>query len=149
MLSLFNFGVLLCLAAFGLCMTAPAWRQLWFLHALALVYTLGIVMFFVFARYRFPLVPVLALVAAGGLAAWPVKSARRMRGWAFAAVVVAASVTFVSFENTRADRVANYVNIANLFLADRGKWDDAAVFYDKALKECPDRLRHTSVWGRC
>jgi len=136
-LSLFNFGVLLCLAAFGICMTAPAWRQLWFLHAIALVNTLGIVMFFVFARYRFPLVPVLALVAAGGLAAWPVKSARRMRGWAFAAVVVAAGVTFVSFENTRADRVANYVNIANLFLADRGKWDDAAVFYDKALKESP------------
>jgi Tfp pilus assembly protein PilF len=136
-LSPFSFGVLLCLAAFGICMTAPAWRRLWFLYAITLAYTLGIVIFFVFARYRFPLVPVLALVAAGGLAAWPVKSARRMRGWAVAAVVLAASVTFVNLENTRADRVANYVNIANAFLADRGKWDDAAVFYGKALNVSP------------
>ena len=53
------------------------------------------------------------------------------------AVVVAASLTSLSLENTRADRVANYVNIANVLLADRGKWDQAALFYDKALQESP------------
>jgi tetratricopeptide (TPR) repeat protein len=60
-----------------------------------------------------------------------------MRGWAIAAVAVAASVTFVSLENTRADRVANYVNIANALLADRGTWDQAETFYYRALGESP------------
>ncbi len=132
-----SFGVIVCLAAFGICMTAPSWRGLWFLHGIALTYTLSIVLFFVFARYRFPLVPVLVLLGAGGLAAWPVKSARRMRGWAFVSVAVAAIVTFVSIENTRADRVANYVNIGNALLADRGTWDEAAAFYGRALNESP------------
>ena len=68
---------------------------------------------------------------------WRERSARRMRGWAVVAVVVAASLTSLSLENTRADRVANYVNIANVLLADRGKWDQAALFYDKALRESP------------
>ncbi len=132
-----SFGVLVCLAAFGVGLTAPAWRQLWFLYAIALTYTLSIVVFFVFARYRFPLVPVLIVLAAGGIASWRERSARRMRGWAVVAVVVAASLTSLSLENTRADRVANYVNIANVLLADRGKWDQAALFYDKALQESP------------
>lgn len=132
-----NFGVILCLAAFGLVMTAASWRDLWFLYAITLTYTLSIVMFYVFARYRFPLVPVLVLLVAGGLAAWPVKAARRRRGWALASVAVAAGITFMSLENTRADRVANYVNIGNALLADRGTWDQAATFYTKALDESP------------
>ena len=90
----FSFGVLLCLAAFGVEPDRSLLAlELWFLYAIALTYTLSIVMFFVFARYRFPLVPVFTVVAAGGLAAWPEKSARRMRGWAVVAVVIAASVT--------------------------------------------------------
>jgi 4-amino-4-deoxy-L-arabinose transferase-like glycosyltransferase len=136
-LSPLSFGVLVCLAAFGIGMTVPAWRQLWFLYGIAITYTLSIVMFYVFARYRFPLVPVLVLLAAGGLAAWPLKSSRRMRGWGLAAGVLAASVTFLSLETTRADRVANYVNIGNAFLADRSTWDQAAMFYGKALNESP------------
>ena len=137
LLSPLSFGVLLCLAAFGIGLTASEWRQLWFLYGIALTYTVSVVMFYVFARYRFPLVPVFALLAAGGLAAWPVKSARRMRGWGFAAGVLAAAFTFLSLENTRADRVANYVNIANALLADRGTWDQAAAFYDRALQQSP------------
>ena len=136
-LSPLSFGVLLCLAAYGVAMTAPAWRQLWLLYSIAITYTLSIVMFYVFARYRFPLVPVLALFSAGGFAAWPEKPVRRMRGWALASVALAASIAFVSLENTRADRVANYVNIANALLANRGTWDSAAMFYDKALNESP------------
>ena len=55
----------------------------------------------------------------------------------------------MTLENTRADRVANYVNIANVFLADRGKWDHAAVFYDKALKESPRSPAAHFGWGPC
>ena len=85
----FGFGVVLCLAAFGVCMTVDAWRRLWFLYAIALTYTFSIVVFYVFARYRFPLVPVLLLFAAGGVAAWREPAARPRRRWAFAALVLA------------------------------------------------------------
>ena len=136
-LSPLSFGVMFCLAAFGACMTADAWRRLWFLYAIALTYTLSIVIFYVFARYRFPLVSVLVLFAGAGLAAWREKSARPMRRWAFAALVLAGGLTYLPLENTRMDRISHYVNIANAFLADPQKRDQAAVFYDKALRESP------------
>ena len=132
-----SFGVMFCLAVFGVCMTADAWRRLWFLYAIALTYTLSIVIFYVFARYRFPLVPVLILFAAGGIAAWRETSARPMRRWAFVALVIAGGLTYLPLENTRIDRISHYVNIANAFLADPRKRDQAAAFYDKALHESP------------
>ncbi len=132
-----SFGVIFCLAAFGVCMTAKAWRRLWFLYAVALTYTLSIISFYVFARYRFPLVPVLMLFAAGGLAVWGEKSARPLRGWAFGALVLAGTLTFLPLENTRMDRASHYLNIANAFLLNPEKWDAAAVFYTKALHEAP------------
>ncbi len=132
-----SFGVIFCLAAFGACMTAFAWRRLWFLHAIALTYTLSIIIFYVFARYRFPLVPVLMLFAAGGIVSWRESSARPMRRWAFAAVVLAGGLAYLPLENTRMDRISHYVSVGNLFLRDPEKWDQAAAFYDKALAESP------------
>ncbi len=132
-----SFGVIFCLAAFGVCMTADAWRRLWFLYAIALTYTLSIIIFYVFARYRFPLVPVLILFAAGGIAAWRETSARPLRRWAFVALVIAGGLTYLPLENTRIDRISHYVNIANAFLGDPQKRDQAAAFYDKALRESP------------
>ena len=132
----FSFGVLFCLAAFGLGITAPGWRRLWFLYAIALTYTLSMVMFYVFARYRLPLVPLLTLFAAGGLAAWRDPSAPRRA--ALAAVVAAAGLAYLPLTDTRMDRMINYVNVANQFLKDPRRWSDAQTFYDKALRESPD-----------
>ncbi len=137
MLAPFNFGVLLCVAAFGACLTANAWRRLWFVYAIVLTYALSIVVFYVFARYRFPVVPGLILLAAGGFAAWREKAVRPLRRWALASALAAAVVAYVPLENSRADRVAHYVNIANTFLREPGKWDEAETFYDKALDESP------------
>ena len=114
----FSFGVVFGLAAFGVCMTARESPRLWFLHAIVLTYTLSIVIFYVFARYRFPLVPVVMLFAAGGIAAWRDKSTRPMRRWAYAAVVLAAGLAYLPLE-------------------DSAKWDQAGVFYGKALAESP------------
>jgi Tfp pilus assembly protein PilF len=137
MLSPFTFGVALCLAAFGICMTANAWPRLWFVHAIVLTYLLSVVLFYVFARYRFPLVPGLMLLAAGGFAAWRDKTTRPVRRWALAAAVVAAGFAYLPLESTRSDRVAHHVNIANAFLRAPGQWDQAQIFYDKALSESP------------
>jgi tetratricopeptide (TPR) repeat protein len=133
----FSFAVVFGLAAFGACLTAKSWRQFWFLHAVVLTCTLSIVMFYVFARYRFPLVPGLLLLAAAGFAAWREKAARPMRRWALTVAAIAAGLAYLPLYDARADRVAHDVSIANAFLTEAGKWDQAAVFYDKALNESP------------
>lgn len=133
----FSFAIVLCLAAFGVCMTANAWRRLWFLYAIVLTYALSMIVFYVFARYRFPLVPGLILLAAGGFAVWREKAVQPMRRWALAGVGAAALLAYLPLENSRADRVAHYVNVANALLKEPGKWNDAETFYDRALNESP------------
>jgi 4-amino-4-deoxy-L-arabinose transferase-like glycosyltransferase len=133
-----SFGVILCLAAFGVVSTARDWRRLWFLYAIAIAYTISILTFYVFARYRFPLVPVLMLLAAGGLAASrDAHVSRRARGWALVAAIVVGVVTFLPLVNRDVDRVAHYVNVANTLSADSRRWDQAKTFYDKALAVSP------------
>lgn len=136
-LSPFSFGVMLCLAALGLAMTAPDWRRLWFLHAILITYTASVVIFYVFSRYRFPLVPVLLLFAAGGVALWREARARRMRMVALAAIVPAAIVAWLPLQNAAIQRVVGYVTIANAFSQDSSTWGEAAAFYDEALTELP------------
>ena len=66
-----RFGVLVALAVPGLWWTRREWRRLWILYAAAAVYALAVVLFYVMARYRYPLVPIVVLFAASGLlGAW-------------------------------------------------------------------------------
>lgn len=61
--ALFHFGLLVPLAAAGAVLT---WRRIgnsWVLHALTWTLTASIAMFFLFARYRYPLTPMLMLWA--------------------------------------------------------------------------------------
>lgn len=71
-----HFGVLAPLAALGLWATWPERRRLWLFYLLLLSYTASVAAFYVFARYRFPLVPVLALFGGAGL----VGARERLRG---------------------------------------------------------------------
>jgi tetratricopeptide (TPR) repeat protein len=62
-----HFGVLMPLAVIGVWATwADRWRLVIF-YALTIAYAASVVMFYVFARYRFPLVPMLMIFAAAGL----------------------------------------------------------------------------------
>jgi len=58
-----HFGLLVPLAVFGMISTWPDRRRLWLVYALLVTYAASVVMFFVFARYRYPLVPFLLLFA--------------------------------------------------------------------------------------
>jgi len=75
-----HFGVLIPLTVVGLFVTWPQRRRLWVLHAMAAAYAASVVLFFVFARYRYPLVPFLLLFSAAGIAGgrqfWQAASAR-------------------------------------------------------------------------
>ena len=64
-----HFGVLVPLALIGVWVTWPDRKRLWVLYAMVGAYAASVLMFFVYARYRFPLVPFLMLFAAAGIAA--------------------------------------------------------------------------------
>jgi Tfp pilus assembly protein PilF/4-amino-4-deoxy-L-arabinose transferase-like glycosyltransferase len=62
-----HLGVLAPLAVVGIFLTIKQWRQLWFLYAMVLSLAASVAVFYVFGRYRFPLVPFLALFAGAGI----------------------------------------------------------------------------------
>jgi tetratricopeptide (TPR) repeat protein len=62
-----HFGLLVPLAVVGLIATWRERRRLWIFHAMAIAYAASVIVFYVFARYRFPLVPFLMLFASAGI----------------------------------------------------------------------------------
>lgn len=62
-----HFGTLCPLAAIGIWLTRHDWRRLWLLYAILVAFAAAVTLFFVFARYRYPLVPVCVLFASAGL----------------------------------------------------------------------------------
>jgi tetratricopeptide (TPR) repeat protein len=65
--SFLHFGVIASLAIFGICITAKNYRQLWLLYLLVIFYSISVTLFFIFSRYRLPLVPLLVMFAAAGM----------------------------------------------------------------------------------
>jgi tetratricopeptide (TPR) repeat protein len=76
------------------------------------------------------------ILAAGGFVAWQ-EAAGRQRRVALASLVFAGGLAYLPLEQTAPDRVVHYVNIANSLLNDPGRWDQAADYYARALKESP------------
>jgi Flp pilus assembly protein TadD len=106
----FTFGVLLPLAVFGIAITASDVRRLAVMYGIVLVFLVSVVLFFVLARYRYPVVPVLALFAGAALAnlrgAW-----RERRGQLMAGAVATTEETPGNFgrELLRMDRAREAV----------------------------------------
>jgi len=89
-----HFGILIPLAAIGIVATWPDRRRLRVIHLLAATYAATVVMFYVFARYRYPLVPFLLLFGAAGAFAIPSlpRMPRRSTRMAFAALIIGAVI---------------------------------------------------------
>ena len=151
-LGVFDFGVLLGLAAFGTVSTASDWRRLWILHAIALTYALSVATFYVLARYRFALVPVLMLLAAGGIvelfdhgraaSAFRRKDAGRSHESLLIAVALAMGVTAVLISHApladeRGARAAHYTAIATALARDPARVEEARHLYERALAAAP------------
>ena len=87
-----HFGVLIPLALLGVITSWRDRRRLWVIGVMAAAYGASVVIFYVFARYRFPLVPFLLLFAAAGVVAcsgWWRTSSTAERSAAAALIVVA------------------------------------------------------------
>jgi tetratricopeptide (TPR) repeat protein len=66
-----HFGLLVPVALFGAWIRWPERDRLWPFYAMTAAYAASLLLFYVFARYRYPLAPLLMLFAAGGIAAAP------------------------------------------------------------------------------
>ena len=135
-----HFGVLVPLAVFGVLATWHHRSRLGAYYAMAITYAAAVVMFYVSARYRLPLVPFLILFASAGLAALPtvVRTAGRARIAAAAAVVVVvALITNRPLLSADLMRATTETNLGVALQMD-GRLQDAEAHYRRALTLQPD-----------
>ena len=147
-----HFGVLAPLALLGAFVSWRRRRELWWLYAASAIYAASVLLFYVFARYRYPLVPFLALLAGAGLAG--AKGWLRTRSWPLVAVCAAGVLALAAFSNgvsgmPKASMGAvTHVNLANFF-KQRGERERAVHHYREALaleprlEEAPHNLAGT------
>jgi tetratricopeptide (TPR) repeat protein len=135
-----HFGVLVPLAVLGVLATWHHRSRLGAYYAMAITYAAAVVMFYVSARYRLPLVPFLILFASAGLAALPsiVRTAGRARiASAAAVVVVVAIITNRPLLSADLMRATTETNLGVALQMD-GRLQDAEVRYRRALALQPD-----------
>jgi tetratricopeptide (TPR) repeat protein len=144
------FGLLAPLAAAGAVLTRRRWRELWPLYGIVLVFTGAVALFYVFARYRFPLVPPLLLFAGAawteGLAALRSR-ARRETAVAAAAAAGFAWVVWAPVAPTTDPRPLDWANLASAE-ADAGRWDEAIAWLRRSASAAPREPRVRYGLGR-
>ena len=146
---LFTFGLFVApLAAAGLCLSWPERRRFALLYLLLAAYLGSILFFFVFGRYRLPLVPILILFAAYAVAT----VARRRAVPKSVAVVFVASLVLVnvplpeSIGGYRDFRTAHY-NLG-IYYATHDRPAEAAAEFESAARLNPGFLRDARlVWA--
>jgi len=135
-----HFGVLVPLAVLGAWLTWAERRRLWVLYAVVATFALTTLAFYVFARYRFPLVPALVLLAGAAIdriaAGWPGWPARR-RAQVVATAAATAGLCFWPVTSTARARAITESNLGAA-LHDDGRFDEAAARYRRALAIAPD-----------
>jgi hypothetical protein len=133
---LLHFGVLAPLALLGVWVTWSDRARLLPIYLLFLVYTSTLLVFYMFARYRIPLIPMLALFAAAAVVRFP-EFLRENRAPRIAAGIAAASAAAVCCNWPIADedymRSVTQYNLGNE-LAGAGRIEDAMERYREAVR---------------
>src|SRR5438093_8976227 len=142
-----HFGVLVPLAFAGMLATWSGRSRLWVLYALLIAYAVSVVFFFIFARYRYPLVPMLILFAAAGTLAVAQSFGRAgssilqsgSRRLSLQITAVAAVAVFVNWPmgSVRAMRAVTEMNVGTALQTEH-RIDDAIAYYRRAISTQPD-----------
>jgi tetratricopeptide (TPR) repeat protein len=136
--SIGHFGVLVPLALLGAIVTWPSRHRLWVIYAIVVAYAASVVMFYVFARYRYPLVPFLLLFAAAGAVALPQLPRANARSATLAAAVLMAAL-FANWPILSTDlmRAITEHNLGTALQAE-DRLDEAIEHYRRAIAIRPD-----------
>jgi tetratricopeptide (TPR) repeat protein len=135
-----NFGVLAPLAAAGLWFTRAQWRRLWLLYAMLLTLAASVALFYIFGRYRYPLVPILALFAGAAMAQFVTLFRQRARRQLPAAAgILLASAMIVNWPlyGASGPGAAGYNNLSNAYYK-QGKVKEAIQTALNAIELEPD-----------
>jgi tetratricopeptide (TPR) repeat protein len=144
-----HFGVLVPLAFLGVVVTWSDRRRLTILYAIALVYGASVVLFFIYARYRYPLVPLLVLFAAAALAGLPALARQfHTRARVLIAAAVLLLIVFTNWPALSAtDNRAITEHNLGAALQTEGQLDAAIDRYRRAVAIKPDYVPSFSNLG--
>jgi tetratricopeptide (TPR) repeat protein len=137
-----GFGWILPFAVLGLWVSRRAWARVGIVPLFAATYAVGVILFFVTARYRLPAVPPLLLLAGSGAVwGWDALRARRVREVAAAAGAVAALALLVNLPSPLVvhEDQATIRNNHGLVLEESGDFAGAAREYQRAVALAPER----------
>jgi tetratricopeptide (TPR) repeat protein len=130
-----HFGTLLPIAVPGLVILWRERRRLWPVYAMFASYAVSVILFFVVARYRYPLVPFVMLFASAGIVRLPSllreSGPRRLLITAAAAILVAVAANWPLY--TADARRAITENNLGAALQEEGRPGDAVERYKRAL----------------
>jgi tetratricopeptide (TPR) repeat protein len=132
----FDFGIVLPLGIFGIWWTRDHWRQLWLLYAALIALTLSVALFYVLARYRYPIVPILILFAAAAICFIPKARFDRPAEWV-PGLVLAALVAVACRIPVKLAHDETYYNLGSRLL-DVGRPAEALPLLRKAVDSSPD-----------
>ena len=134
--ALWHFGVLCPLAAMGIVLTRGRWRELWIYYALLASMVSAVALFYVMARYRYPLVPLLMpFAAAGCLQAWTCVRAREFRrlGLSLTVGAITAIVVNVPVHDVKRLNAHAWMNVG-VALAEGGDVAGATTYFLRAVE---------------
>lgn len=146
---LFHFGILFPIAAAGLWLTRKQWRQLWILYLLLLGYAVSVWLFYIFARYRMPMIPLLIMFASAGLMQCiSLFQHKNPGGFIPLLGIVLVSAVFVNQKKIPPAHFAatTYSNLG--VCLEETRPDKARMYYRKAVRLNPDFVKAYYKLGR-
>lgn len=135
----FQFGLICPVAAVGVVLTRREWRKLWLLYAMAFAFAASVIVFYVLARYRLAIVPILALFAGACIAEIAAAVNKRRRGVvvaSFAGLIVLGVLVNRPSSLGSPSKPDRYV-LAHV-MADRGDSENAERNYRLQVAQTPD-----------
>lgn len=141
-LAFLTFPWVLVAATLGVFQVRAKLKELWVLVAYLAVYALSVAAFYVFARYRFPLVPVLLLFGGVGLEA----ALRRNLTWRASALGAAALIlSLLPAVDRKMQQASSEVFLGNFSWSRRQDLGEAIQHYREAVRLWPS---HAEAWLR-
>jgi len=132
----YHFGTLLPFAVAGFLLTWGYRRQLWLMYLVLTAYAVGIMPFYVMARYRAPMLAVMVPFAAAGMVEMVRRIQHKAYGRLAATLVVSAAIALYAnwpLMSKSAVAATTYYNWASVF-ENQERIDAAMEYYQKAIQ---------------
>ncbi len=144
-----HFGIIAPLAFFGICASWKSRSRIWVLYLMLASYAASISLFFVFARFRHPMVTILVLFAAAGI----IEGFKLFREKKIATMLLCLSIAFTTAIIANWKIISKSVNTSNTYynlavsLESQGNMKEAIHYYRKSLQLNPSHTMAHNNFG--